>query len=112
MAANFRFRQKEMTACSTRPRGVCRKAKTGRIKKAFAVLVLCVFSQVALAKEQACRDIQSSSARLACYDLASPPKAQPPAVIDGDPSKPAYRDPFIDEDAKTTAKLKNICRGC
>jgi hypothetical protein len=82
------------------------------MRRTFAVLVLCTFSQAALAKEPACRDIQSSSARLACYDLASPPKAQLRAVIESDQSRPAYRDPFVDEDAKTTAKLNNICRGC
>jgi hypothetical protein len=82
------------------------------MRRTFAVLVLCAFSQAVFAKEPACRDIQGSSARLACYDLTSPPKAQLRAVIESDQSRPAYTDPFIDEDAKTTAKLKNICRGC
>jgi hypothetical protein len=82
------------------------------MKRTLAVLVLCAFSQAAHAQEPACRDIQSNSARLACYDLASPPKTQQRTVTESDPSRPAYRDPFIDEDAKTTAKLKNICRGC
>jgi predicted small secreted protein len=82
------------------------------MKRTLALLALCAFSQAAHAKEGACRDIQSSSARLACYDLASPPKLQQRAVTESDPSRPAYRDPFIEEHDKTTARLKNICRGC
>ena len=29
-----------------------------------------------------------------------------------DASPPGYTDPFIEEEARTAAKLKNICRGC
>jgi hypothetical protein len=25
---------------------------------------------------------------------------------------PVYKDPFLEEEARTTSKLKNICRGC
>jgi hypothetical protein len=105
-----------MTVCAAWPRGVRLAAKgdirRGMMKKTLAVLALCALSQAAYAKEEACRDIQSSSARLACYDLASPPKLQQRAVTESDPSRPAYRDPFIEEHDKTTARLKNICRGC
>jgi hypothetical protein len=80
------------------------------MRSTLAVLMLCALSQAAYAKGPACRDIQDSSVRLACYDLASPPKPQQRAVTD--PSRPAYSDPFIEEHAKTTARLKNICRGC
>lgn len=80
--------------------------------KTFAVLMLCAFAQGADAKEPACRDIATPSARLACYDLASPPKPEQSAVKGSDASRPPYNDPFIAEDAKTTAKLKTICRGC
>lgn len=82
------------------------------MKKTLAVLALCMVAQGAHAKEPACRDIASSSARLACYDLASPPKPEQRAVTESDASRPPYNDPFIAEDARTTAKLKNICRGC
>jgi hypothetical protein len=107
MAADVRERQKEMTSLY----GMA-SAKGDTMKKTLAVLVLCGFSQGAHAKEPACRDIQSSSARLACYDLASPPKPEQHTVTESNASRPAYEDPFIAEDAKTTAKLKNICRGC
>jgi hypothetical protein len=35
-----------------------------------------------------------------------------PAVVENDVSRAAYKDPLIAEDARTAAKLKNICRGC
>ena len=37
---------------------------------------------------------------------------QKPAIVENDVSRAAYKDPFLEEDARTTAKLKNICRGC
>jgi len=82
------------------------------MKKTLVVLTLCTFAQNAYAKDPVCRDIAASSARLACYDLASPPKPEQRAVKESDASRPPYNDPFIAEDAKTTAKLKTICRGC
>ena len=82
------------------------------MKAALVVLMICAFAQGALAKEPVCRDIATSSERLACYDLASPPKTGQGAVKESDASRPPYSDPFIAEDAKTTAKLKTICRGC
>jgi hypothetical protein len=56
--------------------------------------------------------IESTSARLSCYDAAYPPKIEKPAAAEKDLSRAAFKDPFIAEDAKTNAKLKNICRGC
>ena len=82
------------------------------MKTTLVVLMICAFAQGAHAKEPVCRNIAASSARLACYDLASPPRAEQPAVKESDASRPPYNDPFIAEDARTTAKLKNICRGC
>jgi hypothetical protein len=36
-----------------------------------------------------------------------------PAVVENDATRAAaYKDPFLEEEARTTAKLKNICRGC
>ena len=82
------------------------------MEKTLVVLALCVFAQGAHAKEPVCRDIVASSARLACYDLASPPRPEQRAVKESDASRPPYSDPFIAEEARTAAKLKNICRGC
>ena len=82
------------------------------MNKTLVVLMLCAFAQGADAKEPLCRDIAASSARLACYDLASPPKPEQHTVKESVASRPPYNDPFFAEDAKTTAKLKTICRGC
>jgi hypothetical protein len=35
-----------------------------------------------------------------------------PTAVENDASRSAYKDPFIAEDARTRAKLNNICRGC
>jgi len=82
------------------------------MKNAFAVLMFCVFAQSALAAGPDCPAIESTSGRLACYDAAHPPKMEKPTAVENDISRAAYKDPFIAEDARTTAKLKNICRGC
>jgi hypothetical protein len=82
------------------------------MRMTLAVLVLCAFAQSAHATGPECSAIESTSGRLACYDAASPPKIKKPAVVENDASRAAYKDPFIAEDARTTAKLKNICRGC
>jgi len=82
------------------------------MKTALAVLALCAFAQGALASEPDCRAIKSTSGRLACYDAASPPKTEKPAAVGPDASRAAYKDPFAAEEARTTAKLNNICRGC
>jgi hypothetical protein len=68
--------------------------------------------QSAVAKEPDCRAIESTSGRLACYDAAFPPKAKQPTAAEQDAARAAYKDPFIAEEARTAAKLKNICRGC
>ena len=59
-----------------------------------------------------CRVIENANARLSCYDAAHPPKMEKSAVPEKEPSRADYKDPFIAEDARTSAKLKNICRGC
>jgi len=83
------------------------------MKIALAVLALCAFMQSALAAGSDCRAIESTGGRLACYDAAfPPPKKERPAVGENDPSRAAYQDPFVAEDARTRAKLNNICRGC
>ena len=93
-------------------RRVILPAKGIRMKITLAVLTLCACAQGALAAGPECRTIESTSGRLACYDAASPPKIAKPAVVEIDASRPPYKDPFIAEDARTTAKLKGICRGC
>jgi hypothetical protein len=82
------------------------------MKLTVAVLVLCAMTQSALAKQPDCRSIENATGRLACYDAASPPKAAKPAAVESDASRPAFIDPITAEDARMTAKLKNICRGC
>lgn len=82
------------------------------MKTTLALLVLGAFTQSALAKGPECKAIESTTGRLACYDAASPPKIEKPAIVENDVSPAAYKDPFLEEDARTTAKLKNICRGC
>jgi hypothetical protein len=87
-------------------------AKEIWMKMTLALLALCACAQGALAAGPNCHAIESTNGRLACYDAAYPPKTEKPAVVETDLSRAAYKDPFIAEDAKTTAKLKNIYRGC
>jgi hypothetical protein len=82
------------------------------MKTVVAVLAMCAFASSALAAGQECRSVESTSARIACYDAASSPKIEKPKAVEKDASRPEYKDPFLAEDAQTTAKLKNICRGC
>ena len=79
-----------------------------------ALLLASGLSTSALAASVAepnCSAIESTSARLSCYDAAFPPKAKKPAETDS-ASSSGYKDPFVAEEARTAAKLKNICRGC
>jgi len=78
----------------------------------LATLILGTLSQGAVAAGPDCRAIESTSGRLACYDAAFPPKEKKPAAAENDRSRAAYKDPFVAEEARTAAKLKNICRGC
>jgi hypothetical protein len=81
--------------------------------KAFiAALALCALAQSAVAASPECRAVESNSARLACYDAASPPKIEKPKAVEKEVARPAYTDPFVAENARTTSKLNNICRGC
>lgn len=82
------------------------------MKKIFAALVLCACAESAVAAGPECRAIESTRERLACYDAASPPRKDKPPVAETDAARAAYKDPLIEEDARTAAKLKNICRGC
>jgi hypothetical protein len=86
------------------------------MKTIIVALALCAFAPGALAAGTECRAVESTSARLACYDAASPPKFEKPKgvekVVEKDATRPEYKDPFLAEDVRTNAKLKNICRGC
>jgi len=82
------------------------------MKLLLAASILVAFAQGALAKEPDCRAIDNTSGRLACYDAAFPPKLKMPAPRTEAASRDAYVDPIAAEEARTAAKLKNICRGC
>ena len=87
--------------------------KEDEMKMVLAALALCACTQSALAAGPDCRAIDSTSGRLACYDAEFPrPKTEKPAAVENDPSRAAYKDPFVAEDARTRSKLNNICRGC
>lgn len=83
------------------------------MKKIVAALALWAAGlQGALAAGPDCHAIQSAAERLACYDAASAPKKDKPSPAVTDASRAAYKDPIVEEDARTAAKLKGICRGC
>ena len=94
------------------------------MKTLITVVALCAFAPAALAAGADCRAVESTTARLACYDAASPPKFEKSKVTEkatdkavarapeDDPMRPEYKDPFLAEEARTNAKLKGICRGC
>jgi len=90
------------------------------MKTMIAALALCALAHNALAASPECRTVEGNSARLACYDAASPPKLEKSKeiskkevsrAIEND-TRPAYVDPILAENARTTSKLNNICRGC
>ncbi|MGF6310923.1 hypothetical protein ABIB82_005067 [Bradyrhizobium sp. i1.8.4] len=88
-------------------------ARKGTCMRALVLaLALGSFAQGALAAEPNCRAIESTGARLTCYDAAFPPKPKEPPTIDNRAPQTEYKDPMIAEDARIAAKLKNICRGC
>jgi len=91
-------------------REVARKGNS--MKMAFAIMVFSALAQSALAKGPDCRAIESTTARLACYDAAYPLKLEKPVIVENDVERAAYKDPFAADDARTAAKLRNICRGC
>jgi hypothetical protein len=85
--------------------------------KIIALVMLCTFSSAALAQTSECRSIHKSSARLACYDKASPPITTPasapsPLAKGSNARMDGYVDPLGAENARLDAKMKNICRGC
>jgi hypothetical protein len=83
-----------------------------QMKTTLVVLALCALAPGALAAAPECRAIENTMARLSCYDATYPPKIEKPVALEKGSSRAVYKDPFIAEDAKTNARLKNICRGC
>jgi hypothetical protein len=69
------------------------------MKTIIAVLALCAFAPGALAAGADCRAVESTSARLACYDAASPPKIEKSKgvekVVEKDAARSEYKDPFL-----------------
>jgi hypothetical protein len=82
------------------------------VKLTLTTLLLVASAQCAFAKEPECRAIEDTAARLMCYDAAYPRKSAKPATDRDDVARAAYKDPYSAEEARTSAKLKNICRGC
>ncbi|MBR0968117.1 hypothetical protein JQ554_28910 [Bradyrhizobium diazoefficiens] len=83
------------------------------MKMLIVALALATLVQGAVAKEPDCRTIDSTNERLACYDAAfPPPKIKQSTAAESDAARAAYKYPFVAEEARTAAKLKNICRGC
>ena len=82
------------------------------MKLTLTALLLAALAQGAVAKEPQCRAIEATASRLSCYDAAYPPKSTKPVSDRDDVARAAYKDPFSAEEARTSAKLKNICRGC
>ena len=88
-------------------------ARIGTSMKSLLVIsALGAFVPGALAAEPNCRMIESTVPRLACYDAAFPPPKSKKPEANVDVPLGEYKDPFIVEEARTAAKLKNICRGC
>lgn len=86
-------------------------APTGTWTAGLFLALMFGATPAAVAAEPNCRAIESTSARLSCYDAAFPPKTRKPAETSIDSSS-GDKDPFLAEEARTAAKLKNICRGC
>ncbi|WP_454652705.1 hypothetical protein [Bradyrhizobium liaoningense] len=78
---------------------------------AALLLASALGTPAALAAEPNCRAIESANARLSCYDAAFPPRTGRRAKTTVDSSS-GYQDPFLAEEARVAAKLKNICRDC
>ena len=87
---------------------------------AAAAVAVCALSQGAIAQTSECKMIADATARLACYDKATPvaaatPGAKPVATAKSSTAKVdsgKYVDAISAEDALMNARLRNICRGC
>jgi len=90
---------------------------------ALLIAAVVFFPLTASAQTQNCRQIESASDRLACYDRATPPIAPKKARTSGNSSASGSASttsgsetPLADmleiENKKLDGKIKNICRGC
>ncbi|RZN19632.1 hypothetical protein CWO90_34925 [Bradyrhizobium sp. Leo121] len=86
-------------------------ARTGTWTAALLLASIFGAASAAFAAEPNCRSVESTGARLSCYDAAFPPKSRKPSANSTDSSS-VDKDPFLAEEARTAEKLKNICRGC
>lgn len=90
------------------------------MKLVAIVTAICALSQTALAQTGECKLIADATARLTCYDKASPvsrsgvtkPIAAGPANLSSKTGDGRYVDTISAEDALMNARLRNICRGC
>ena len=80
----------------------------------IALLLLCLFSEAAIAQTSECQSIPQAAARLACYDKMAPPMALGKSATSKTPASQQGKivDPLSAENARTDAAMKNICRGC
>lgn len=86
-----------------------------QIRSVLPLAFFLAFAGTAAAQDAECRTIESNTARLTCYDKASPPLAKtksatPKDVKAASPDRP--QDFLAVENARLDAALKNICRGC
>ena len=95
------------------------------MKLVAIVGAICALSQTAIAQTGECKLIANATARLACYDKASPIAAQAKPAASRTAAAPAKNatpqtapdqgqivDLLAVENSKLDAKLKTICRGC
>jgi hypothetical protein len=81
----------------------------------IALLLLCVLPGAAIAQTSECQSIPKAKERLACYDKLSRPTPLDKSAVSKTPAAPVqggYVDPLAEENARTDAATKNICRGC
>jgi hypothetical protein len=89
---------------------------TGIKMRVIALFLLCTCSEAAIAQTSECQAIPKASARLACYDKASPPTSPKPdkSAVSKTPTSQQWQ--FVDqlaiENSRLDAKIKTICRGC
>ena len=81
----------------------------------IALFLLFVFCGAASAQTSECRSIPKAKERLNCYDKMSTSTPQGKPAASKTPTAPMpneYVDPLAEENARTDAATKNICRGC
>lgn len=89
------------------------------MKLFFVFLATSALGHAAMAQTPECKTIGDPSARLACYDRATPPAASPTTarpIARAAPASKADSTKYVDsisaEDAVMNERMKGICRGC